>query len=229
MSSWLIRLSKKRSRQGLYEFLEKQFSLIQPEDRVLTVGAGGKVTELLVEFSKQNSFQVTTFDINEKRNPDIAGDFCTYDFKDFKVDVVVLAEVLQFFKNPQIGIENAQKILKPGGRLILTTPFIFPIHDRPYDLYRFTKHGLKFLLSDFESVTISEKNSALESIDVLWLRLNKIKGKHSYSLKRIIVFTVYYIKRPLTLFLIRYIKTDIMTTGYNVVAFKKLSKYSLSN
>jgi ubiquinone/menaquinone biosynthesis C-methylase UbiE len=224
MSSWLINLSKKRSRQGLYEFLNKEFSLIQPGAHVLTVGESGKITELLNQISKQNSFQVTTFDINEKRNPDIVGDFCTYNFKEKKVDVVVLAEVLQFFKNPHMGIDNARKILKPDGKLILTTPFIFPIHDRPYDLFRFTKHGLEFLLSDFATINISEKNTALESIDVLWLRLNKLKGKHSYILKRMIVLMTYYLKRPITLFLMRYIKTDIMTTGYNVVAFKKTNQ-----
>lgn len=221
MSHWLGKLSKKRSRQGLYKFLKEQFSTITPGDEVLLVGEGGKIAKLLYNYSEKGSFKITSFDVDKEKKPDIVGDFCTYDFEDNRYSVIVMSEVLQFFQNPQLGIENALRILKPGGRLILTTPFIFPIHDRPYDLYRFTKHGLEYLLSGFDEVTIKEKNSALESIDVLWMRFNKINGKRTYILKRIILFSVYYLKRPITLFLMRYIKTDIMTTGYNVVAFKK--------
>lgn len=220
MSSWLGRLSKERSRQGLYEFLENEFISIDANSNVLTVGAGGQISKRLFEYRDKNQFQVTTFDISENRNPDILGDFCTYDFGTQSFDVIVLAEVLQFFTDPKKGIENALEILNPGGRLILTTPFIFPIHDRPYDLYRFTKHGLEYLLSGFENVQINEKNSAVESIDVLWMRFNKIRSPHTYLLKRLIIFSVYYFKRPLTLFLQRFIKTDIMTTGYNVTAIK---------
>lgn len=222
MSDWIIELSKNRSRQGLYEFLDKVFSEIQPNRRVLTVGAGGEVNKLLDEYSKKNNFEVLSFDINKDRDPDILGDICNYEFKDNLFDTIVLCEVLEHLHSPHLGVENIYQALKPGGLLILTTPFIFPIHDRPYDYFRFTKYGLKHLLSKFEDVKIGERNSSLEAIDVLWMRLNKVQGKRTYFLKRIILLTVYYLKRPLTLFLMKYIKTDIMTTGYNVTAKKPL-------
>lgn len=221
MSDWLNNLSKIRSRQNLYEFLGKEYKQIKPGQSVLTIGAGGEINKDLYKYGEEKNFDILSFDIDEDRGPDVVGDICTYDFNEKRFDVIIMSEVLQFLETPQIGINNVYKILKPGGRLILTSPFVFPLHDRPYDLYRFTKHGLKYLLSVFDEVTIEDRNGPLEAIDVLWLRLNKFKGKHSYSLKRIIVFTVFYLKRPLTLFLQRYIKTDIMTTGYNVVAIKK--------
>lgn len=221
MGDWLNKLSKIRSRQNLYEFLEKEYKQIKPGQSVLTIGAGGEINKDLYKYGEEKNFDILSFDIDEDRGPDVVGDICTYDFKEKRFDVIIMSEVLQFLQTPQIGIDNVYKILKPGGRLILTSPFVFPLHDRPYDLYRFTKHGLKYLLFGFDEVTIEDRNGPLEAIDVLWLRLNKFKGKHSYSLKRIIVFTVFYLKRPLTLFLQRYIKTDIMTTGYNVVAIKK--------
>lgn len=223
MSEWLIDLSKIRSRQGLYEFLNPQFSKIVSGEKVLTIGAGGEVNKLLNEYAQKNQFTTVSFDIAEKMNPDILGDICTHDFEGETFDTIVMSEVLEHLHSPHLGVENVYKALKPGGRFILTTPFIFPIHDRPYDYFRFTKYGLEFLLSEFEDVTIQERNSALESIDVLWLRLNKIKGKRTHYLKRVIVFTVFYLKRPLTKFLMRYVKTDIMTTGYNAVAMKPKS------
>lgn len=221
MSKWIFKLSKIRSRQNLYEFLHNEYKKIDRGQDVLTVGAGGEINKQLYKDSEKNNFNILSIDVNKDREPDILGDICDYDFREKRFDVVIMSEVLQFLKTPQIGIDNVYKILKPGGRLVLTSPFIFPLHDRPYDLYRFTKHGLEYLLTDFDEVTIKERNGSLEAIDVLWLRLNKFKGKHSYSLKRLIVFSVFYLKRPFTLFLQRYIKTDIMTTGYNVIAVKK--------
>lgn len=105
----------------------KQYFLIQSGNRVLTLVESSNLTELLIQASKQNSIHVTIFDNRNKRNPDIIDDFCTHGFKDIvvKVDVVVLAGVLQFFKNSQMSIENAQKVLKPGGRLMFTTLFFF--------------------------------------------------------------------------------------------------------
>jgi hypothetical protein len=40
---------------------------------------------------------------------------------------------------------EVSRILNPAGRLIITVPFIFPEHNDPYDYYRFTVEGIKFL------------------------------------------------------------------------------------
>ena len=37
-------------------------------------------------------------------------------------------------------------MLAPGGRLLLTVPFLYPIHDDPYDFQRYTRNGLKVVL-----------------------------------------------------------------------------------
>ena len=219
-NDWVIDLSKIRSRQGLYEFLNPEFANISKDEKVLTIGAGGKVNELLYHYAEKGGFEIISFDIDENKNPDILGDICTYEFEAESFDTIVMCEVLEHLHAPHLGIETVHHALKKGGKLILTTPFIFPIHDRPYDYFRFTKFGLEHLLSKFHDLFIEERNSALEAIDVLWLRLNKITGKRTHYLKKIIVFTVFYLKRPLTLFLMRYVKTDIMTTGYNVRAIK---------
>ncbi len=55
---------------------------------------------------------------------------------------------------------------------------MFPIHERPYDYYRFTRYGLVFLLREFAEVRILERNSYFEAIDVLYVRLlqGKVRG-----------------------------------------------------
>jgi SAM-dependent methyltransferase len=218
--AYLQRLSKRHSRKGLYEFLRSEFSTIPAGAQVLSVGSGGKVNELLHQYADSRSFQVVEFDIDEKRGPDVVGDICTYDFGDRRFDVVIISEVLEHVHTPQDAVRNIHDILVPGGRLVLTTPFMLPIHERPVDFYRYTRYGLEFLLREFRDVEVRERNSYFEAIDVLWLRLFEADGRIPRAALAIIMPMVAVGKRPVTRMLEGMIKTDAMTTGYVVRAVK---------
>jgi SAM-dependent methyltransferase len=220
MKKWITRLSKNRSRAGLYEFLNEQYNAIPKDSKVLTIGSGGEVNRILNEASVKNMFKVVSMDIDSKRNPDFIGDICVYDFGEEKFDIVVLAEVLEHLYAPHLGIDSIYKILNKNGKLILTTPFILPIHDAPYDYYRFTKYGLQYLLRSFSSLIIKERNSYFEAIDVIWVRILMINTRQSIIASKLIIPFIYFFKRPITKLLSSYIKTDAMTTGYTVVAIK---------
>ena len=43
-------------------------------------------------------------------------------------------------------INECFRVLKPGGALVLTGPFYWPIHEEPYDYYRYTRYGLEYML-----------------------------------------------------------------------------------
>src|SRR6266478_874760 len=124
-------MSKHLSRKGLYEFLSKQYAEIPAGADVLSIGAGGEVNRLLQMFAKRTGFKVVSFDIDESRDPDLIGDICSYDFGERQFDVVVMSEVLEHLHSPHLGTKVVHGILKTNGRLILTTPFILPLHDRP--------------------------------------------------------------------------------------------------
>lgn len=217
----LVRLSKKRSRAGLYEFLEEEFSKVLCGAKVLTVGSGGDVSSLLSEFAKLNDFHVVSFDIDKDRSPDILGDVCTDSLDSSCYDVVVLCEVLEHLHSPRIALDNIFAALKPEGKLVLSTPFCLPIHDRPNDYFRFTRYGLALILSKFSDVSIKERNSYFETIDVLWMRLLMERPEKALCLSQIVLPIVFYLKRPITIFLNSLVKTDGITTGYIATAVKR--------
>ena len=63
-------------------------------------------------------------------------------FRDRSFDTVVCFQVLEHVSEPWRILDQAARVLRPGGRLILTTPQHFHVHGAPDDFFRFTRHGL---------------------------------------------------------------------------------------
>ena len=64
---------------------------------------------------------------------------------DASFDTVLLTEVLEHLETPAVAIEEATRLLRAGGHLILTTPFAWPLHEEPRDFFRYSPHGLRHL------------------------------------------------------------------------------------
>ena len=55
---------------------------------------------------------------------------------------IILSDVLEHISNPELLWQEMFRILKPGGKLILNVPFLYPIHEQPYDFFRYTQFAL---------------------------------------------------------------------------------------
>jgi len=96
-------------------------------------------------------------DINEETKPDIIADLNKpLPFSDNFADSVFLFNVVYILENPSITLREINRILKPGGRIFLTSPFIFNEAKEPADYWRFTSGALDKLLkeSDFKNISI---------------------------------------------------------------------------
>jgi len=57
-------------------------------------------------------------------------------------DTILATDVLEHILEPDLLWSEMSRLLKPGGKLILGVPFLYWIHEEPYDYYRYTKHRL---------------------------------------------------------------------------------------
>lgn len=61
-------------------------------------------------------------------------------------DAVLCLEVLEHVPDPSRGASEIYRVLRRGGKLIVSVPHLARLHEEPRDFYRYTKYGLQFLL-----------------------------------------------------------------------------------
>lgn len=87
----------------------------------------------------------TTTKLGYSGNPDIFGDAQRLPFADGTFDAVALLDVLEHIPVPDVALAEAVRITRPGGLVVCQTPFMYPLHDLPYDFQRWTAPGLRRL------------------------------------------------------------------------------------
>jgi SAM-dependent methyltransferase len=69
-------------------------------------------------------------------------------FEDASFDTVICTQVIEHVADHRAMLSEAFRVLKNNGVLILSGPMYWPLHEEPYDFFRFTEHGFKYLLED---------------------------------------------------------------------------------
>lgn len=115
--------------------------------QLLDIGCGNKPYEDLMpkEISKYVGCDIDQSDLNKV---DILCPADAIPVPDSSFDTVFSTQVLEHVANHQGMLMEAFRVLKPGGNLILSCPMYWPLHEEPYDFFRFTKYGLNHLLAE---------------------------------------------------------------------------------
>jgi SAM-dependent methyltransferase len=85
-------------------------------------------------------------------NVDVVADIYRLPLADHCVDGILCNSVLEHLKDPELAVKEMIRILKPGGKVYIQTPFIHTFHSSPDDFYRWTGWGLERLWADLETV-----------------------------------------------------------------------------
>lgn len=113
--------------------------------RILDIGAADRWIESKLPPSVEYmalDYPSTGRDLYGSR-PDVFGDGARLPFVDGCLDGVLCLEVLEHVPEPESVLNEVARVLKPGGRAWITMPFLYPLHDAPFDFQRFTEYGLR--------------------------------------------------------------------------------------
>ena len=124
--------------------IEKLYGEKAEEKIIVNVGSG--ITEVHPE--------VINLDIFPFKNVDIVADAASLPFKDASVDMLISESTIEHTPNAESAIREMRRVVKPGGFVYISIPFIMPFHASPNDYSRLTHEGLKQKFYDFTPIKI---------------------------------------------------------------------------
>jgi SAM-dependent methyltransferase len=166
-------------RQTILDFLIRTSDELEPGARVLDVGAGEQPYRELFPHVEY----VTTDWANSvhpgARQVDIVAPADDLPIDDASFDAVINTQVLEHVPEPRKVISEFFRVLKPGGRLYITLPLAWELHEEPWDFYRYTSHGIRHLLESagFVDVDPRARNDCFTTLAQLMRNTNHVMGR----------------------------------------------------
>jgi SAM-dependent methyltransferase len=144
----------------------------------LDVGSGHQPYRSLIETSEGRLHYYIALDIRSKYNqfpPDIFWDGLHMGLSTGSVDCAMATEVFEHCPDIQSVLAEIYRVLKPGGMLFFTVPFLWTLHDVPYDEYRYTPFALERHLqaAGYEQISLKATggwDKSMAQMIGLWVR-----------------------------------------------------------
>ena len=114
--------------------------------RTLDIGCGTKPYEKYFNCREYVGLEIETTLNRVQKKADYFYDGQKFPFANAEFDSVVTNQVLEHVFNPDEFLSEIYRVLKTGGKLLLTVPFVWDEHEQPYDYARYSSFGLKSLL-----------------------------------------------------------------------------------
>jgi SAM-dependent methyltransferase len=135
--------------------------------KMLDYGCGSKPYKSMFT----NVTQYVGVDIDENpghdhknENIDVFYDGMHLPFADNEFDAVLSSQVLEHVPSIHNSLKEIYRVLKPGGQVLLSLPFVYPEHEVPNDYRRLTVYGIKQVMEEcgFEITSVEKLGSTFE-------------------------------------------------------------------
>lgn len=143
--------------------------------RVLDIGCGIKPYRALFPGSEYVGVEIPVASrYGSRKLADVYYDGHTLPFPDTSFDVVFSSQVLEHVFDPAGFLAEIARVLRPGGHVLLSTPFVWDEHEQPFDYARYSSFGLSHLahsngFSVLESTKTLADASAIIQIGLAYL------------------------------------------------------------
>jgi SAM-dependent methyltransferase len=205
--------------RSLYETIRSVSHLAR--GRVLDVGCGHKPYEALFR-SFYTQYVGIDLETVQSSRADVFGDSLHLPFKDEVFDTVFSAQVLEHVRNPFAMVQEIGRVLKPDGVLLLTAPQAWPLHEKPYDFFRYTRYGLEeiSLQAGFEVLEIRERKGGICALTEMFCAL--LYDRYgALMITRLPLKPIFWLLQHISLILDALWYFPDLTLGYLLVARKR--------
>lgn len=160
---------------------------------MLDVGCGTKPYESLFLVDDYIGLDIDNIYTRQLGKADYYYDGTTFPFEDEQFDSVVCNQVLEHVFNPDQFLGEIHRVLRDGGKLLLTIPFVWDEHEQPNDYARYSSFGLISLLQ-MNNFQIEYHKKIGTDITTLFQLLNmyiyKLINNKPYLIQILIISTI---------------------------------------
>ena len=194
--------------------------------KVLDIGCGNKPYKSLFRQVSEEYIGCDIVQSSENR-VDVICEATKLPFESATFTSVFTTQVIEHVAETEAMLNEAFRVLKPNGTIIVSAPFAWELHEAPYDFYRFSKYGLKHVLerSGFEVLEILPNGGKWAALFQLFLNVVYTSFHKKSLFVKLQKFLFIHLKAValvnwLALIIDRNFYDDILTLNYVVVARK---------
>ena len=123
------------------EFAVKKYA----GEKILDIGCGNKPYQEMFQGITKEYVGCDVVQSDQKK-VDVICEATKIPLPDSSFDTVFSTQVIEHVEDHQALVKEAFRLLKPGGHFIVSGPMYWHLHEEPYDYFRFTKHGFRYIL-----------------------------------------------------------------------------------
>lgn len=114
---------------------------------LLDVGCGLKPHERVFDrhVSRYLGIELSVDSGYRGNRADLYGTASALPIGDACIDTVLCTEVLEHVPDPDAVVAEIARVLRPGGIVLMTAPFVYPVHDK-WDFFRYAPDGVSTLM-----------------------------------------------------------------------------------
>jgi SAM-dependent methyltransferase len=155
------------ARHGLLVGLREFFPALTGD--VLDVGCGCKPYRAYVPAENYVGLDIDSPFTRQVAEADLFYDGGRFPVADASFDGVLCSQVLEHVFNPAVFLAEIHRALRPGGRLLLTVPFMWDEHEQPRDFGRYSSFGLRAVLETAGFEIVAQRKSMADARAVVQL------------------------------------------------------------
>jgi SAM-dependent methyltransferase len=155
--------------------------------RVADIGCGEQPLRAQIE-GLGGGYIGVDIEQNPQQTVEVVASITDLPLSDSAFDVIVCTEVLEHVSDTYTAFGELARVLRPGGHLIITVPFAYPLHEEPYDYVRLTPHQIRECAERVKLTVIELRTTGNELeviatvLDNMWRR--GIKGQPNFFQRR---------------------------------------------
>ncbi|HWH44540.1 MAG TPA: methyltransferase domain-containing protein [Thermoleophilaceae bacterium] len=165
-------------RRPILEFMVRAAGELPANAKVADVGAGDSPYRELFDHTEYLATDWSE-SVHEAEDVRVVAPADDLPFGEASFDAVLFTQVLEHVQDPPGVLAELLRVLRPGGRLYLSAPLVWELHELPHDYWRFTEGGLRLLIeaAGFAEVAVEPRGDSFTTLAQLMRNVPAMIGE----------------------------------------------------